>query len=449
MTFISVGSPRHDIGAEDIKKYVKEALSLALEEIVGSGISDAGKVLILPPDGTRFHSKAGYLTDVIAEQLAAQDRLGAIMPAVGTHMAMSKAEIQRMFPKSPHDTFLTHDWRNDVIELGRIDADWVHAISGGAVDYDCPMQVNRILRDGDFSMIVSIGQVVPHEIMGMANHLKNVFIGTGGKELIDKSHYLGAVYGMERIMGHIDTPVRDVLDEGYLRFGYEIPPVLWVLTVVGPRTLDEERHTGHPAGSLALRGLFIGFGRNCYEQAAALAQQVNMTILKDPIKKAIVYLDPSEYRTTWLGNKSIYRTRMAMADGGELIVLAPGLEKFGEDPELDALIRRYGYRPGAEIREIVNREPDLADSLSVAAHLIHGSSEGRFSVRYCPGPKMSREEIESVGYEWGDLDEMMKLYSPEKMQSGWNNIKGEHVFYISNPALGLWANENRFYQYEL
>jgi nickel-dependent lactate racemase len=441
MTFISVGSPRHDISAGDVKKYVTEALSLAQSEI-DDGISNPGKILILPPDGTRFHSKAGLITDVLLEELLQQDTL--IMPALGTHSAMNEAEIRRMFPKSPIEKFIQHDWRNDVVELGRIESDWIRNISEGTADFDCPMQVNRLLRDGDFSMIVSVGQVVPHEVMGMSNHLKNIFIGTGGKEIIDKSHYIGAVYGMERIMGHVNTPVRAVLDEGYMRFGNQIPPILWVLTVVGPRTNEEAIEAGKPAGSLALRGLFIGFGRHCYEQAAALAQKVNMSLLQKPIQKAIVYLDPHEYRTTWLGNKAIYRTRMAMADDGELIILAPGLERFGEDPELDAIIRKYGYRPSAEIKEQVTANKELAESLSAAAHLIHGSSEGRFTIRYCPGQKMTREEIESVGFAWGNLDDYIKQYPLEKMQPGWNNVNGESIFYISNPALGLWAKETQF-----
>jgi nickel-dependent lactate racemase len=293
-------------------------------------------------------------------------------------------------------------------------------------------------------MIISIGQVVPHEVMGMANHLKNVFVGTGGKEIIDKSHYLGAVYGMEKIMGQTDTPVRSVFDEAYKRFGNQIPPVLWILTVVSPRSKDEAYQSGTAVGTLALRGLFIGFGRHCYEQAALLAQKVNMNLLQEPIKKAVVYLDPQEYRTTWLGNKSIYRIRMAMADEGELIILAPGLERFGEDTELDALIRKYGYRPAEKIRESVTQNKDLADSLSAAAHLIHGSSENRFTIRYCPGEKISQMEIESVGFEYGNLERMMKFYPLEKMQSGWNIVAGEKIFYINNPALGLWAQETAF-----
>jgi hypothetical protein len=270
----------------------------------------------------------------------------------------------------------------------------------------------------------------------MANHAKNLFVGTGGKEAIDKSHFAGAAYGMERMMGRVDTPVRAMFDEGLLRYSNKLPPVLYALTVVSARG-----KTGDMApNGLALNGLYCGFGRACFEQAAALSRAVNVDLLDEPIQKAVVYLDPQEFRSTWLGNKAIYRTRMAMADHGELLIIAPGLERFGEDSGIDALIRKYGYRPLTVIRNMVNKEPDLAHSLSAAAHLIHGSSEGRFTVRYCPGPGISRREIESAGFEWGGINEATARYDTSKLSMGWNTAAdGEHFFYVPNPALGLWA----------
>jgi nickel-dependent lactate racemase len=372
------------------------------------------------------------------------------MPALGTHMAMTDDELKRMFPKTPKDKFVVHDWRNDVVELGRLEADWVEKTTEGKVRYDWPVQVNKLLLDGGFSLIVSIGQVVPHEVIGMANHTKNIFVGTGGKEAIDKSHFAGASFGMEKMMGRIDTPVRSMFDEGFRRFGDrhsgdrrsggKLPAVLFVLTVVGPRKAHET--TGNTP--TVVRGLFIGFGRECFEKAAALAQEVNVDILDEPIKKAVVYLEPEEFRTTWLGNKAVYRTRMAMADNGELLVLAPGLERCGEDLGVDKLIRKYGYRPSSVILEKVAKEKELSENLSVAAHLIHGSSEGRFTIRYCPGNKMSRSEIEEVGFEWGSLEEAQSRYDINKLAMGWNNVDGERIFYVPNPALGLWAERRRF-----
>jgi hypothetical protein len=265
-------------------------------------------------------------------------------------------------------------------------------------------------------------------------------VGTGGKEAIDKSHFAGAAYGMERMMGRAETPVRALFDEGFRRFGSKLPPVLWVLTVLGPRGAGEAEKSPDP---LALRGLFIGFGRECFEQAAALAREINVELLDEPVRKAVVYLEPEEYRSTWLGNKAIYRTRMAIAGGGELLVLAPGLERFGEDPGMDALIRRYGYRPGAEIIEMTRREKDLGENLSAAAHLIHGSSEGRFTVRYCPGPGLGRGDIEAAGFAWGDLEAARRRYPPERLNRGWNTLPGgERVFFVPNPALGLWAERS-------
>ncbi len=267
----------------------------------------------------------------------------------------------------------------------------------------------------------------------MANYNKNVFIGTGGKEGINKSHFLGAAYGMERIMGHADSPVRQVLNYGSEHFAKDMP-IIYALTVIGK---DEE-------GKLAVRGLFVGDDIECYNLAAKLSLEVNFVMLEKPLKKVVVYLEPGEFKTTWLGNKSVYRTRMAIDDGGELIVLAPGLKEFGEDPGIDKLIRKYGYVGTPRVLQLVKENEDLQNSLGAAAHLIHGSSEGRFSITYCPG-KITKEEIESVNFEFADLNDMMKKYNPEKLKDGYNILPGgEEIFYISNPALGLWASKDKF-----
>ena len=436
----SKGGISLDISDEELDGLFSEALSRALEEIKGSG-----PVIILPPDVTRLHSHSGFLTGVAARELSSRNpsRLGAVMPALGTHMPMTSQELERMFPHTPQDKFLVHDWRNDVETLGRIEGSFVEKLSDGRVSYDWPVQVNKRLSSGAFSMILSIGQIVPHEVTGMANHLKNIFVGTGGKEAIDKSHFLGASYGMERMMGRAETPVRALFDEGYKRYGSRIPPVLFALTVLSPRSDSEAEKAGKKRGSLAMRGIFIGFGRDCFVEAAALSRQVNVDFLDESIKKAVVYLEPEEFRTTWLGNKAIYRTRMAMADDGELLILAPGLQRFGEDIGVDKLIRTYGYRTGGLILEKAEKEKELAQNLGVAAHLIHGSSEGRFTVRYCPGTGLSRSEIEQVGYEWGSLDEAVLRYDVNKLSLGWNTLPdGERIFFVPNPALGLWVKRN-------
>jgi len=274
---------------------------------------------------------------------------------------------------------------------------------------------------------------VPHEVSGMANYNKNIFVGTGGAEGINKSHFLGAVYGMERIMGRADNPVRKVLNYASEHFAKNMP-LIYVLTVVG-RGED---------GRLKTRGLFVGDDIECFKLAAALSLKVNFQMMDAPLKKVVVHLDGSEYKSTWLGNKSIYRTRMAMADAGELIVLAPGVKQFGEDPEIDRLIRKYGYVGTERILDAVKNKEDIRKNLSAAAHLIHGSSEGRFTITYCPG-KLSREEIESANFKYADIYEMQDRYNPSKLTDGFNRMPdGEEVFFISNPAIGLWSYRKRF-----
>jgi nickel-dependent lactate racemase len=311
--------------------------------------------------------------------------------------------------------------------LARVPAEFILEQSEGKLNYAWPAQVNRLIAHGGFDLILSIGQVVPHEVIGMANYNKNILVGTGGRESINRSHYLGAVYGMERIMGRAENPVRNILNYASDSFLRHLP-IVYVLTVVG-RTADDR---------LAVRGLFMGDDVECFHRAAALSLKVNFETMDAPIQKAVVYLDPHEFHSTWLGNKAIYRTRMALANGAELIILAPGIRAFGEDPAIDALIRKYGYLGTPATLEAVSANADLADDLSAAAHLIHSSSEGRFKIRLCPG-HLSKEEVEGVGFEYGDLETMLTRYNQQKLHYGNNRVDGEEVFSISNPGLGLWA----------
>jgi nickel-dependent lactate racemase len=356
----------------------------------------------------------------------------AILPALGTHAAMSPEELTRMFGAIPHDLFRVHHWRTDVETLGEVPAEFIHEVSEGKLNYAYPAQVNRLISQGGFDLVLSLGQVVPHEVIGMANYNKNILVGAGGADGINRSHYLGAVYGMERIMGRAENPVRAVLNYAADRYLGEIP-IVYVQTVVG-RGAD---------GGLALRGIYVGDDAECFHLAAELSLRVNFEMLDAPIRKAVVYLDPHEFHSTWLGNKAVYRTRMALADDAELIVLAPGVKEFGEDPTIDKLIRKYGYHGTPATLAAVEQHADLAADLSAAAHLIHGSSEGRFRITWCPG-HLTREEVEGVGFGYGELAKMMERYNPERLRHGYNSVNGEEIFFIGNPGLGLWAYRGRF-----
>jgi nickel-dependent lactate racemase len=420
--FFAAGSAQRELTPEEIKAGLFEALGR---------LGDVQKVLAVPPDFTRFHSKSGELTELAWEFFG--DKLTDVLPALGTHKAMADEQIATMFGNTPRALFRVHDWRNDIVTLGEVPGDFMLEVSEGKLDYTWPAQVNKLLRDGGHDLILSIGQVVPHEVVGMANGSKNIFVGTGGVLGIHRSHFLGAVYGMERMMGRADTPVRRVLNYASEHFGGTLPHIVYVQTVVS-KNAD---------GKLVMRGLFIGDDNEAFERAAALSLECNFLMMDREIRKAVVFLDPHEFRSTWLGNKSVYRTRMALADGAELIVLAPGVHEFGEDAAIDALIRKYGYCGTPATLEAVKRDKDLAENLSAAAHLIHGSSEGRFTIRYCPG-HLTQQEIEGVHYQFGDLEEYSRRYDPAKLQDGWNVVDGEEIFFVSNPGLGLWAYRGRF-----
>ena len=422
MLLYSRGSENDILNEEDLRKGLAEAfLKLGAKK----------KVLAIPPDFTRFHSHAGVLTRLAWEYY--KEKLTDILPALGTHTAMTEKDIKTMFGNTPFNLFRVHDWRKDVVTLGEVPSDFIYQQSEGKLDYAWKAQVNKLLVEGNFDLILSLGQVVPHEVIGMANYNKNILVGTGGPEGINKSHFLGAVYGMERIMGRADNPVRRVYNYASDHFAKHLP-IIYVQTVVS-RGID---------GQLKVRGLYIGDDMECFNLAAALSLKVNFQMVEEPLKKVVVFLDPSEFKSTWLGNKSIYRTRMAIADRGELIVLAPALKEFGEDKQIDILIRKYGYVGTPKVLELVKTSDDLKNNLGAAAHLIHGSSEDRFSITYCPG-HLTKQEIESVNFKYADLSEMVKKYNPEKLKDGYNTMPdGEKIFYISNPALGLWAYQDRF-----
>jgi nickel-dependent lactate racemase len=397
------------------------------------------RVLAIPPDGTRSRSRSELILRLLYEYYG--EALVDVMPALGTHVPMTAAELDEYYPGVPHKLFREHDWRRDVVQVGEVPRSYVRELSEARLDFSWPAQLNRLIVDGRHDLIVSIGQVVPHEVAGMANHAKNLFVGTGGAEAIHRSHYLGAVYGMERIMGRTDTPVRALFDYASREFASTLP-LLYVQTVVGRRDqgCSDETAPGSPrCDDDALRGLFIGEGRAPFEEAADLSRSLNVHCIGERVDKMVVLLPEREFRSTWLGNKSVYRTRMALADGGELVVLAPGVSRFGEDRTIDTLIRRWGYRGTEATLRAVERDGELADNLSAAAHLIHGSSEGRFSITYCPGA-LGRDETESVGFRWASLAETAARYAPDRLVPGWNVMDdGEKVYFIANPAAGLWT----------
>lgn len=412
----------------DSKGVTDQQIYKTLDAALDSGKS-IKKALILPPDITRVNSYAGPITKMLVKILDGTEI--DIMPAVGTHAPMTDDEIEYIYKGIPKNNFVVHKWREDVVKIGEVPRDFVREVSSNYMDESINVEVNKRIMDRSYDIIVSVGQIVPHEVVGMANYNKNIFAGCGGSNMINASHYMSALYGMERIMGRADTPVRKVFNYAEKKFLSDIP-LFYVLTV----TTQQKECT-------QVECFAVGRGIEIFKKAAQVSAEKNITLLSEQLKKAVVYLSPFEFKSTWLGNKAIYRTRMAIADGGELLIIAPGVRECSEDASNNRLIKKYGYRNSNEIIEIASKDQEIRDNLSVAAHCIHGTVNNRFKITYAPG-YMTKQEIEDLNYSYMSLDEALKKYDVNSLKDGFNIIDREKIFFISNPAIGLWAYEKTF-----
>lgn len=391
------------------------------------------RVLLLPPDITRMHSGSGWLTEMLYDLLKDEAEIHVI-PTLGQHVPHTAEENRQMFGKIPNERIHAHDWRNGCVEVGNIPGRYVDEVSQGAADWDIPITLNRMLMEEPWDLIINIGHVVPHEVLGFANHNKNYFIGLAGKDLICTSHMAAASCGIENNLGNLVTPVRACFNRAEDEYLGHLPD-LYVQVVMSRNQQGQLVHTG----------CYVGDDLETYLEAAKQSRRENITVFDEPLKKVVCVMQGDEFFSTWVANKAVYRTRMAMADGGELIILAPGLKRFGEQPEVDAFIRKYGYVGTPKVMAQYKTNADMQDLAHATAHLIHGSSEGRFTITYAPGHLM-KEEIETVGFQYADLQKMMDRYQPDKLSEGWNTTPdGEKFYYIATPSAGLWATREKLY----
>jgi nickel-dependent lactate racemase len=417
------------IGAARLEELMQRTVAEARERICRR----PNRVLLLPPDITRAHSGAGRLTEILYNLLKDEADVHVI-PTLGQHVPHTPEENRHMFGSIPNERIHAHDWRGGCVPVGEIPADFVEQVSRGAADWAIPIVLNRMLMQERWDLIVHVGHVVPHEVLGFANHNKNYFIGLAGKELICASHMAAACCGIENNLGSLITPVRACFNKAEHDYLCNLPAVY--AQIVMARNAQ---------GELVTTGLYVGDDRDTYLEAARQSREQNITILEEPLQKVVCVMQGDEFFSTWVANKAVYRTRMALADGGELIIIAPGLKRFGEQPDVDALIRKYGYSGTPKVMEYYRRDPVLRDLAHAAAHLIHGSSEGRFSITYAPR-HLSKEEIEQVNFRYADLDETLAKYPPDKLKEGFNTMpNGERIFFIPTPSAGLWATREKLF----
>jgi len=309
----------------------------------------------------------------------------------------------------------------------------VRETTGGAADWKFPVWLNSMLMQEKWDLIINIGHVVPHEVLGFANHNKNYFIGLGGKELICAAHMAAACCGIENNLGNLLTPVRQCFNWAEERFLSKLPD--FYVQVVLAR--DQQ-------GQLVHTGVFVGDDLETYLAAARQAREQNITVFEEPLEKVVCVMQGDEFFSTWVANKAVYRTRMALADKGELIIIAPGLKRFGEQADVDALIRKYGYCGTPRVMELYKQMMDMQDLAHATAHLIHGSSEERFTITYAPG-HLNQADVEQVKFQYLALAEAQRRYPLDRLREGFNEVNGERFYFIPTPSAGLWATRHKLY----
>jgi nickel-dependent lactate racemase len=391
------------------------------------------RVLLLPPDITRMHSGAGRLTEMLYNLLSGEADVHVI-PTLGQHVPHTPEENRTMFGSIPNERIHAHDWRGGCVEIGEIPGRYVDEVTQGVANWDMPIVLNRMLMEEPWDLIINVGHVVPHEVLGFANHNKNYFIGLGGKDLICTAHMAAAACGIENNLGNLITPLRACFNRAEDEYLGHLPD-LYVQVVLARNEKDQLVHTG----------VHVGDDLETYLDAARQSREQNITLLDEPIEKIVCVMQGDEFFSTWVANKSVYRTRMALSDGGELIVIAPGLKRFGEQADVDALIRKYGYVGTERVMAQYRTNTDMQDLAHGTAHLMHGSSEGRFKITYAPG-HMNKAEIEGVNFGYADIGEATDRYQPANRKQGWNTTAdGERFYFIPTPSAGLWATREKLF----
>jgi nickel-dependent lactate racemase len=353
-----------------------------------------------------MHSGAGRLTEMLY-QLLAEEADVHVIPTLGQHVPHTPEENRQMFGSIPNERIHAHDWRGGCVEVGELPARFVDEAMQGAANWPLPIVLNRMLMEERWDLIINIGHVVPHEVLGFANHNKNYFIGLAGKDLICAAHMAAASCGIENNLGNLITPLRACFNRAEEEFLGGLPD-LYVQVVLARNDRDQLVHTG----------VYVGDDLETYLEAARQSREQNITLFDEPVNKIVCVMQGDEFFSTWVANKSIYRTRMALADGGELVVIAPGLKQY-------------------------KRNADMQDLAHATAHLMHGSSEGRFTVTYAPG-HLTQPEIEGVNFGYADINDAIAHYRPNECKQGWNTTAdGERYYFIPTPSAGLWATREK------
>jgi nickel-dependent lactate racemase len=299
------GSTDRYLTDEEIRAIAAEAL--------GAAPLDGKRVLVIIPDGTRTMPMPlmyDAFEEILGPRVAALDYLVAL----GTHQPMTDEQLTRLVGREVKDgrtdrrRIHNHRWDlpESFVTLGTIPAKEIEELSGGLMSRDVPVTINRLVLDYD--QILICGPVFPHEVVGFSGGTKYFVPGIAGPDIINFTHWLGAVMTNYRIIGAGYTPVRAVIDRAA---SFIDTPVLCAALVVS--------HDG-------VSGLYVGPPRDAWVAASALSSEKHIVWVDKPFTRVLSVM-PKMYDDLWTGAKGMYKMEPAVADGGEVVIYSPTIDE--------------------------------------------------------------------------------------------------------------------------
>ena len=321
------------------------------------------RVLAIIPDKTRDDNT--HLLFPVANEFLSKRGVASFdaLVAQGTHPPMSDSQKRsKIGAESFSGQLFDHRWDepDELIRLGELSAETVQQLTNDLIGTAVPVSINKMLAPGIYDTVLVFGATVPHEVAGFAGGAKYFFPGVAGPELTHTTHWLGALAGIENIIGQVDTATRRLIEAATELISARIIS----LNTVVSRTSDE----------LVTYALFTGDIREAFRRAAEVSRQVHIRYTGRKYKRVIALLDP-HYDELWVGGKASYKLGAIIEEGGELIIYAPHLTRLSETH--GALIEKYGYAPLESVRDMLGVSPELRENLCIAAHLAHVAYAGR------------------------------------------------------------------------
>lgn len=330
------------------------------------------RVLAIIPDKTRDDNT--HVLFPIASEFLSRRGVAAFdaLVAQGTHPPMSQSQkLSKIGCDEFSGQLFDHRWDDpeELITLGELSVETVRELTNGLIETGVPVSINKLLGPGIYDTVLVFGATVPHEVAGFAGGAKYFFPGVAGPELTHTTHWLGALAGIENIIGRVDTPTRRLIEAATDLIDARI---ISLNTVVSRRSDDE----------LMTYALYTGDIREAFRRAAEVSRQVHIRYTGRKYKRVIALLDP-HYDELWVGGKASYKLGAIIEEGGELIIYAPHLTRLSETH--GALIEKYGYAPLESVRDMLGVSQELRENLCIAAHLAHVAYEGRFKITMATG----------------------------------------------------------------